>query len=133
MCHNFKDAPNPICDCGPETETTDYVFLCGLFSAEIRQQLLNSLFKIDVSLKNLNDEMLSDSLLFGSDKEILVLTINFLKATKPFKIPLFFERWYHFVIIFLISHLFCKHDVVTLVAPYQIPQISGQSNRRTSP
>ena len=92
MCHNFKDAPNPICDCGPETETTDYVFLCGLFSAEIRQQLLNSLFKIDVSLKNLNDEMLSDSLLFGSDKEILVLTINFLKATKPFKIPLFFER-----------------------------------------
>ena len=52
------------------------------------------MFKINVSLKNLNNEMLSDIYLFGSDKykdtadkEILVHTI---KTTKSFKRPLFF-------------------------------------------
>ena len=88
-----------MCDCGSETETTDHLFLRCPFFAENGQKLLNSLFKINVSLKNLNDEMLSDILLFGSDKykdtvnkEILVYTINFLKATKRFEKPLFFYR-----------------------------------------
>ena len=52
------------------------------------------MFKVNVSLKNLNDEMLPGILLFGSDKykdavnkEILVHTI---KTTKSFKRPLFF-------------------------------------------
>ena len=48
--HNFKDAPSPMCDCGSETETTDHFFLRGLFSAEIKQQLLNGLYKIAASL-----------------------------------------------------------------------------------
>ena len=61
---NLKDAPSPMCDCGSETETTDHFFLCSLLFAENRQKLLNNLFKIDVSLKNFNDEMLSDTLLF---------------------------------------------------------------------
>ena len=85
-----------MCDCGSETETTDHFFLCCPLFAEKRQKFLNSLFKIDVSFKNLNDEMLSDILLFGSDKykdtvikEILVHTINFLKTTKRFERPLF--------------------------------------------
>ena len=80
--------------CGSETETTDHLFLRCPFFAENRQKLLNSMFKINVSLKNLNDEMLSDIYLFGSDKykdtvdkEILVHTI---KTTKSFKRPLFF-------------------------------------------
>ena len=80
--------------CGSQTETTDHLFLRCPFFAENRQKLLNSMFKINVSLKNLNDEMLSDIYLFGSDKykdtvdkEILVHTI---KTTKSFKRPLFF-------------------------------------------
>ena len=80
--------------CGSETETTDHLFLRCPFFAENRQKLLNSMFKINVSLKNLNNEMLSDIYLFGSDKykdtvdkEILVHTI---KTTKSFKRPLFF-------------------------------------------
>ena len=80
--------------CGSETETTDHLFLRCPFFAENRQKLLNSMFKINVSLKNLNDEMLSDIYLFGSDKykdtvdkEMLVHTI---KTTKSFKRPLFF-------------------------------------------
>ena len=54
------------------------------FFAENRQKLLNSLFKTDVSLKNLNDEMLLDNLLFDPNKcknaeneEMLAHTINF--------------------------------------------------------
>ena len=84
-------------DCDSETETTDHFFLRCLFFAENRQKLLNRMFKIDVSLKNLNDETLSDILLFGSDKykdtvnkEILVYTIDFLKTTKSLERPLFF-------------------------------------------
>ena len=52
FCHNFKDAPSPMCDCGSETETTDSFFLRCLIFAENGPKLLNSLFKIDVSLKN---------------------------------------------------------------------------------
>ena len=81
-------------DCSSETEATDHLFLRCPFFAENRQKLLNSMFKVNVSLKNLNDEMLPEILLFGSDKykdavnkEILVHTI---KTTKSFKRPLFF-------------------------------------------
>ena len=85
--HNFKYASSPMCDCGSETETTDHFFLrCPLF-AEKRQKRLNNLFKIDVSLKKLSDEII-DILLFGSDtvnKKILVHTINFIKTTKRFE------------------------------------------------
>ena len=104
------------------------------FFAEKRQKPLNSLFKIDVSFKNLNDEMLSDILLFGSDKykdtvikEILVHTNNFLKTTKRFERPLFswsliplYDQLFNFSSSFT---LFYKHDVVTLLAPYQLLQI----------
>ena len=68
FCHNFKDASSPMCDCGWETKRTDHFFLHCPFFAESRHKFLNSLFKIDVSLKNLNDEMLSGVLLFGSHK-----------------------------------------------------------------
>ena len=51
-----------MCDCDSETETTDHFLRCPFF-AENRQKFLNSLFKIDVSLKNFNGEMLLDILL----------------------------------------------------------------------
>ena len=93
--HNFKDALSPMRHCGSETESTDHFLLRCPFFAENRQKL----FKIDVSLKNLNDEMLSGILLFVSNKykdtlnkDILVHTINFLKNTKRFERPLFFDR-----------------------------------------
>ena len=48
---------------------------------------------VDVSLRTLNDEILLDLLLFGSNKyknkEILGHTINFFKTTKCFERPLF--------------------------------------------
>ena len=65
---NFKVAPCSICECGSETETTDHFFLRSLLSSKNRQKLLNSVFKIDASLKNLNYEMLLDIFLFCSDR-----------------------------------------------------------------
>ena len=66
--HNFKDAPSSMYDCGSDTKTTGHFFLRCSFFAENSQKLLNSLFKTDVSLKNLNDEMSLDILLFCSHK-----------------------------------------------------------------
>ena len=81
-------------DCGSETKTTDHFLRC-LFLAENGRKLLKSLFKINASLKNLNDEVLLDIFLFCSDKykdtvnkEILVHVITFHKTTKRFERPL---------------------------------------------
>ena len=72
-----------MCDYGSENKITDHFFLRCAYFAGNRQKLLNGLFKIDVSLKNLNDQMLLDILLFGSgkykdsvNKEIPAHTIN---------------------------------------------------------
>ena len=66
------------------------------FFAENRQKLLNSLFKTDVSLKNLNDEMLLDNLL-SIPTNVRTLKIRrcsliqsiLLTTTKRFKRPVF--------------------------------------------
>ena len=72
-----------MCDCASEIETIDHFFLCCPFFAENRRKLQNSLFTIDVSLKNLNDEILVGILWVGSgkckdnvNKKILVHTVN---------------------------------------------------------
>ena len=79
--------------CGSKTETTDHFFLrCPSFAIN-RKKLLNDLFKIDPSLKNLKYKLLLlDIILYGSDKykgtvnkEILFHTISFIKNTKASK------------------------------------------------
>ena len=62
-----------MCDCGSETETTDHFLLHCPFFAINRQKLLNNLLKIDPSLidpslRNLNDKLLLDIILYGSEK-----------------------------------------------------------------
>ena len=81
-CHNFKDVLSPMCDCGSKTERTDFFLLFPIFAIN-RQKLLNDLFKMDPSLRNLKDELLLDIILYGSDKykdtvnkEILLHTIS---------------------------------------------------------
>ena len=86
-----------MCDCDSETETTDHFFLRCPFFAINRQKLFNELLKIDPSLRNLKDESLLDIILYGSDKykdtvnkEIFLHTINSIKNTKRFEIPLIY-------------------------------------------
>ena len=85
--HNFKDALNPMCDCGSEIETDHFFLRCPFFAMN-RQKHLNDLLKIDPSLRNLKDELLLDIILYGFDKykdtvnkEILLHTISFVKNT----------------------------------------------------
>ena len=55
---NFEDAPGPMCDCGSEIQTTNHFFLrCSIFTNE-SENLLNGLFEIDLSLRNLDNELL---------------------------------------------------------------------------
>ena len=92
---NFKDCVNPMCDCGAETETTSHFFLRSQFFANERQKLRHGLYRLDASIKHLNEESLIDVLLYGSDrfndsknKQILLHTIFYIQATKRFERPL---------------------------------------------
>ena len=87
--HNFNDCVSAMCDCGAETETTSHFFLRCQFFANERQKLLDDVYRIDASIKNLNEESLIDVLLHGSDrfnesknKQILLQTICYIQATK---------------------------------------------------
>ena len=66
--HNFKDYVSPMCDCAAETETTSHFFLRGRFFANERQKLHDHVYRVDASIKNLNEESLIDVLLYGSDR-----------------------------------------------------------------
>ena len=84
-----------MCDCGAETETTTLFFLrCQIFANE-KQKLHNNVYRIDTSIKNLNEVSLIDVLLYGSrryndrkNKQILLHTICYVQSTKRFERPL---------------------------------------------
>ena len=107
--HNFKDALILICDRGSETETTDHFFLRCPFFVINRQKLLNGLFKMDLSVRNLKEELLLDIILYGSakyrdtaNKYILFHTISFIKTPNALKDHclttdlLLYYYYYHF-------------------------------------
>ena len=84
-----------MCDCGAETEATSHFFLRCQFFANERQKLLDDIYRIDASIKTLNEESLIDVLLYGSDsfndsknKQILFHAICYIQATKRFERPL---------------------------------------------
>ena len=57
-----------MCDCDAETETTSHFFLCFQFSANERQKFHNDVYRIDASIKILNEESLIDVHLYSSDR-----------------------------------------------------------------
>ena len=81
-------------DCGAETETTSHFFLRCQFFANERQKP-RDVYRMDASIKDLNEESLIDVLLYGSDKfndsknkQILLHTICYIQGTKRFERPL---------------------------------------------
>ena len=66
--HNFKDWVSSMCDCGAETKTTSHFFLRCQFFANERQEPRDDVYRMDASIKRLNEESLIDLLLYGSDK-----------------------------------------------------------------
>ena len=67
---------SPMRDCGAETETTSHFFLRCHFFANERKKLHDDFYRIDASIKYLNEESLIDVLLFGSDRFINDVKIN---------------------------------------------------------
>ena len=57
-----------MCDCGAETGTISHFFLRCQFFANERQKLLDDVYRIDASIKNLNEESLIDALLYDSGR-----------------------------------------------------------------
>ena len=65
------------------------------FSANERQKLRDDVYRLDASIKHLNEASLFDSLIHGSDrfngsknKQIFVHSICYIQATKRFERPL---------------------------------------------
>ena len=93
--HGFKDTVNAMCNCGAEIETTEhYLLRCRLFSTQ-RLKLLDDLYRLDPSIKEKSNDCLINLILFGSDKydntvnkNILTLTISFIKSSGRFNGPL---------------------------------------------
>ena len=83
-------------NCGAAIETTiHYLFRCRLYSFQ-RVELLDGVYKLYSTPQNSSEDQLLTVLLYGSEKyalnvnkEILRLTISYIKATEHFVQPLF--------------------------------------------
>ena len=66
--HGFKDALNPLCNCGAEVKTTEHFLLhCQLYSNN-RSELFDKIMKVDQQFLNMivKDQVLV--LLYGSGR-----------------------------------------------------------------
>ena len=95
--HNFKDTINPMCSCGFEPETTDhYLLRCKLYT-NLRLDLLNDIYIYYKPIfKKLFWRSTSKCLAIwfwkftlDANANILICTIEFLKATERFNSLLF--------------------------------------------
>ena len=92
ICHGFKDGTNCMCDCGSATDATLHFLLqCQQYQTS-RLELLNSIYNLDPKIRNLSNDKCLHLLLYGSksysfeiNREIIKLTIKFLKSSRPFE------------------------------------------------
>ena len=77
--HNIKYSSNRMCFCSFEPETKDHYFLSSKLFSDLRTDLLNDVFAMNQSLKNISDELLVNILLYMLLKNLdSVQTQNFL-------------------------------------------------------
>ena len=81
---------------------------CRLYSVQ-RAELLDGVYKLDSTLQNSSRDQLLTVLLYGSEKyalnvnkEILRLTINYLKASERFVQPLFWPTTFAFIFFYFL-------------------------------
>ena len=93
--HNFNDMINTMCNCAAATETAiHYLLRCRPYSVQ-RADLIGGVYKLDTTLQNSSEDQLLTVLLYGSEKfaikvnkEIIRLTISYLKSSERFVQPL---------------------------------------------
>ena len=86
---------SPMCGCGLEIESSQYIFSsCHLYHVG-RSELLNSLYDIDSAINERNEDSNISFVWFGSDKyhkeaniKIFLKCITYFKPTKRFDEPL---------------------------------------------
>ena len=85
-----------MCNCGAATETTIHYLLRYQLYSVPRVELIDGVHKFDSTLQNSSEIQLLTALLYGSEKyasnvnkEILRLTISYLKASQRFFQTLF--------------------------------------------
>ena len=101
-----------MCNCGAATETTIHYLLRNRLYSVPRVQLLDGVHKFDSTLQNSSEDQLLTVLLYGSEKyasnvnkEILRLTISYLKASERFVETLFLPTTFVFIYLFNFSFL----------------------------
>ena len=85
-----------MCDCGSATETTlHFLFQCQQYQT-IRLELPKNIYNLDPNIRKLSNDKLLRLLLYGSslysfeiNREIIQLTIKFLKLSERFERPVF--------------------------------------------
>ena len=94
--HNFANTVNPLCSCALETESTDHFFLRCQNYVSFRTALMNELSSINSGIISLRSSALLEVILYGdkmlndnSNQQILTATINCIKNTQQFELPLF--------------------------------------------
>ena len=77
-----------------QKQPVTFSYVANFFVKE-KQKLRDDVYRLDTSIKHLNEESLIDVLLYGSDrlndsknKQILLQTICYIQATKRFERPL---------------------------------------------
>ena len=96
VCHDFKDGTNSMCDCGSATEATlRFLLQCQQYGT-MKLGLLNNVYNLYSKIRNSsNDKCLhlflyeSELYNFETNREVIKLTIKFLKSSKRFQRPLF--------------------------------------------
>ena len=94
--YNFQDCINLICSCSQTIETSIHLLLYCFNYLYARQTLFGKVNKIDSTILKQNGQVITKFLLFGNEKLkaaqnkfILTSSIEFVQATKRFKISLF--------------------------------------------
>ena len=93
--HNFLNTLNPLCSCSLEIESTTHYLLRCPFYTHLRRTLLDNIIELIGDISNFSDDKLTNLLLYGDsvlnvevNASILKNTINFLKVSDRFDIPL---------------------------------------------
>ena len=95
--HNFQDTVNPLCSCSLESESTTHFLLPCPFYSNQRIALFVSIRDIDMTISNLSEDNLVNTLLYGNNEfyssetntRILNCTICYLKSSERFEAKLF--------------------------------------------
>ena len=79
--HNFNDSLDELCMCGTNIESTNhFVLQCSLYLCK-RQTLMEKICDVEISILDQNENCLSYTLFFGSDKLNDVKNLSRLNAT----------------------------------------------------